>query len=112
MSINNAAGSRTSPSSLPQPPRGYAPGQDDAGRPPCARCMREGGIVLFGTRRAPNRSDLHPNHTHPIRGKGGRVEGMVHQGPREPLCAHHVELVAWEVSGESLGYAKPAWARV
>ena len=110
MTEKYAGDSARKASQLPQPPKGYAPQQDEVGRPPCARCVREGGIVLYGRRHPPNRSDIHPDHTSPKHGERGGIVGFNHKGPREPLCSHHVELVAWEGKGGNRGVAKPAWA--
>ena len=89
---------------LPQPPKGYAPGEANEGRPICERCAREGGIVRFGKHNPPERSAIHPNHVAVDRAekrKGetvGQVTRTIHKGPREALCAFHVELVTWETS--------------
>ena len=89
-------------SSLPQPPSREQ-------MPLCARCLREGGITLYGGWHAPEKAAIHPKHVAVYRGKGERVEGFVHRGPREALCGFHVELVAWEGAGKSKGYPPPPW---
>jgi len=106
-----ACSSKVTVPGLVPPPKGYAPGQEAFGRPPCARCVREGGITVFGIHRPPEPSVIHPHHVMVERDKRGGVEKTLHKGPREPLCAFHVELVAWEVEGERLGYPTPTWTR-